>query len=235
MSVLGHNRTWPAYILRLAAISMLYPSTVLASGLTSGHYHFDARYALVCLYGTYPITVSEMTTECFLSVNIDAAGALSGSLDIRSIPGVATGTFTSQDNVASIHLHAVGQGRSNTESDIDAQLSGSSQFIGTATSGGESGLATLDVSAAPPLLVTFDLDITVDGQGAVIGTGIASACGVQVPVNVTGSNGPSNSALQIVGSDLPSFTWSGSGPPTGTGFTADWTANGFGATASGSG
>ena len=235
MSCSCHKRTVSARIVRLAAFSIFYPCTFFASGLTSGHYHFEARYALVCLYGTYPITVNDMTTGCVLSVNIDATGALSGALDIRSIPGVATGTFTSQDNVASIHLHAVGQDVFNTESDIDAQLSGTSQFIGTATSGGESGLATLDVSAAAPLLVTFDLDITVDAQGAVTGAGMATACNVQVPVNVTGNNGPESCLLHIIGANLPSFTWDGSGPPTETGFNAAWSANGFGATASGTG
>ena len=227
-----HSRRPPRGITLLAMASLLCASDILASGLTSGHYQFQVRYAPVWLYGTYPITVSDMTTQCYLSVNTDATGALSGTLNIRTVPGVASGTFASQNNIVSVQVHAVGQDPPNIESDIDAQLSGTSQFIGTATSNGQSGLTTMDVSAAGPLIVTFDVDLTVDASGAVTGTGTASSCGVQVPVNVTGNNG-ANCALHIVGKNLPKFTWDGSGPPTALGFAADWTAKGFGASASG--
>src|SRR5215470_17873724 len=80
----------------LAAVFLLCNSSLLASGLTSGHYQFQVRYALVCLHGTYPMTVSDMTTQCYLSVNTDATGALSGTLNIRTVPGTAAGTFASQ-------------------------------------------------------------------------------------------------------------------------------------------
>lgn len=233
MNVWVYHRDRLSRIVQLAVISILCPSTFFASGLTSGHYNFQVRYAPLCLYGNYPVTVNNMTTGCLLRVDVDPTGALSGILDIRTIPGVATGTFTSQNNVVSLHLHAIGGDPLNTESDIDAQLSGSSQFIGTATVGDQSGPATMDVSTAGPLLVTFDFDITVDPQGPVIGAGTASACEIQLPVNVTGTNDPSNCVLDIVGANLPSFTWHGSGLPTQTGFTAEWSANGFGAIASG--
>src|SRR5437764_1329545 len=95
-------------VVRLAAVSLLCSSTLFASGLTSGHYHFQVRYAPVCLYGNYPMTVRDMTTQCFLSVNTDATGALTGTLNIRTVPGAATGTFTSQNDVVSLHLHAIG-------------------------------------------------------------------------------------------------------------------------------
>src|SRR6266516_2561194 len=117
MSFRFHSRTRISRIVRLAAVTLLCSSTLFASGLTSGHYHFQVRYAPVCLYGTYPITASTMTTQSVLSVNIDATGALSGVLDMRTVPGVATGTFTSQNDVISLHLHAVGQDPFNTESD----------------------------------------------------------------------------------------------------------------------
>jgi hypothetical protein len=216
----------------LIAVSTLCASGLFASGLTNGHYQFKVQYALVCLNGKYPITVNTMTTNCYLSLNTDASGALSGTPDIRTVLGTASGTFVSQDNATSIHLHVVGQDPLQTVSDIDAQLSGTSQFIGTASSSGQSALATMDVSMASPLIVTFDVDLTVDGSGAVTGAGTASSCGVQVPVNVTGNNG-ANCVLHIVGANLPQFTWDGSGPTTPTGFIADWTAKGFGASASG--
>lgn len=216
----------------VVTISVLCGSNAFASGLTSGHYQFQVQYAPVCLDGNYPITVNTMTSQCFLSVNVGATGALSGVLNMRTLPGNATGTFTSQNGVVSLHLHAVGPAPRNTESDIDAQLHGT-QFIGTATSGNQSGLATMDVSLAGPLNVTFDIDLVVNPSGAVTGAGTASSCGVQVPVNVTGSNGPNNCVLHIVGANLPQFTWDGSGPPTSIGFIADWTAKGFGASASG--
>ena len=218
----------------LQMVFALCYSSVFASGLTSGHYHFQAQYAPVCLYGTYPITAGNMTTQCYLRVNIDASGVVSGILDIRTVPGSATGTFTSQNNVTSVHVHAVAQDPVNIVSDIDAQLSGTSVFIGTATVGTNAGPATMDVSAAGPLNVTFDVDLVVNQSRAVTGSGMASSCGVQVPVNVTGTNGPTNCALHFVGANLPQFVWDGSGPPTQTGFTAAWTGNGFGAAASGS-
>src|SRR5881275_3100434 len=151
-------------IARLAAAFTLCSSSLFASGLTTGHYRFQVRYAPVCLYGTYPITVPNMTTQCVLNVNLDATGALSGILNIRTVPGTATGTLMSQNNVVSLHLHAVGQDPFNTESDIDAQLHGT-QFVGTATVNNQSGLSTMDVSAAGALVVTFDLDLIVDPQG----------------------------------------------------------------------
>jgi hypothetical protein len=229
----SHCRTQSPRIARLATIFVLCSGSLFASGLTSGHYQFQAQYAPVCLYGKYPVTVNAMTTGCFFSANMDATGAVSGILNMRSVPCSATGTFTSQSNIVSLHLHLVEQDPMNIESDIDAQLSGTSQFIGTATSGDQSGPTTMDVSAAGPLLVTFDVDINVDAQGAVVGAGTASGCGVQVPVNVTGNNGTNNCNLHIVGANVPQFTWDGSGPPTAIGFIADWTAKGFGTSASG--
>jgi hypothetical protein len=92
---------------------------------------------------------------------------------------------------------------------------------------------TMDVSAVAPLTVTFDLAITVDAQGQVSGTGTASSCNVQVPVNVTGSNATDKCSLRATGTNLNNFFWEGSGKPTYTGFTAAYTANGFGVSRTG--
>lgn len=218
---------------QLIALSVLCACNCLAVGLTSGHYQFEVSYSPLCLNGVFPITAYEMTTGCVLRANLNATGALSGTVNIRTVPGTATGTLTSQNNVVSLHLHVIGQDPPQTASDIDAQLHGA-QFVGTATANNQSGLFTMDVSAAAPLNVTFDLDLVVN-QSSVTGVGTATGCAVQVPVNVTGSNGPSNCVLHIVGANLPNFIWDGSGPPTPTGFTAAWTANGFGASSSGTG
>jgi hypothetical protein len=215
------------------ALSILCAPGALASGLTSGHYQFQVRYSPICLNGVYPVTVGKITTGSVMSVNLDVSGNLSGTLDVRTILGPASGTLTFQNNVVSLHLHTSGQDPTQTMSDIDAQLH-ATQFIGTVTANNQSGLCTMDVSAAAPLKVTFDLDLVVS-QGSVTGNGIVSGCANQVPVNVTGATSPRKCTLHIVGVDLPQFRWDASGHPTATGFTASWVANGFGASVSGAG
>ena len=83
----------------------------------------------------------------------------------------------------------------------------------------------MDVSAAEPLIVTFDVNITVNGQGQINGNGTATSCSVQVPVTVTGTNSPSNCSLHVVGTNLPQFIWDGAGPPASFGLLpvgAEW-------------
>src|ERR1043165_821683 len=90
----------------------------------------------------------------------------------------------------------------------------------------------MDVSSAGLLVVTFDLNLTVNGQGQVTGNGTASNCASQTPVTVTGANGTACS-LHIVGTNVPQFVWDGSGAPTAFGFVASWTAQGYGFTPNG--
>jgi hypothetical protein len=143
-----------------------------------------------------------------------------------------TGSFSAQGDVVTLQLQTSGQDPTQEPSQTQAQLN-VRQFVGDTQNSNGMVMFTMDVSTATPLTITFALDLTVDAQGNVSGTGAASSCGVQVPVNVTGNNGPSSCALHIVGSNLPQFTWDGSGPPIATGFVASWSANGFGATRSG--
>jgi hypothetical protein len=93
----------------------------------------------------------------------------------------------------------------------------------------------MDVSAVAPLTVTFDVLITVSAEGDITGTGMANGCKVQVPVNVTGRNDPDKCEMRITGMNLPEFVWEGAGTPTHTGFTAAYTANGFGVSKTGAG
>src|SRR5262249_22728174 len=147
------------------------------------------------------ITVGGVTTQCYLSVNLDAVGNLTGTLNMHTLPGSATGTLSLENNTLALHLHATGPASLNIESDIDAQLVGTSQFVGTATLANQTSPCTMDVSAGGPLAVTFDVDLVVSGTN-VTGSGMASSCSVSLPVNVTGSNTATNCALHIVGANM---------------------------------
>lgn len=203
------------------------------AGLATGRYEFRVPYSPVCLDGTYPMTVGEMKSGCVVTLSMDGNGALTGTLDLRTLKGPATGILTLQGNVLSLHLQTSGMDVSQTPSQVDTRLHGD-QFTGTATTSNGTVRCTLDVSQTSPLNVAFDLTITVDAQGQVTGTGTASSCHVQVPVNVTGTNNANTCSLHVTAPNLDNFYWDGSGPATYTGFIANWTAHGFGVTQSGS-
>lgn len=227
-------RNWQGRLAAVFAVSLLFCQRVDAIGLTSGHYQFQVPYSPVCLNGVYPIAVGEMTTGCTLSVQTDASGQLTGTLDLRTLKGPATGSLVLQNNVLSLQVQTSGQDVTGTPSQIQAQLR-ANLFVGTATTSMGTVPCTMDVSAVAPLTATFDLTITVSAQGDIIGTGTASSCNVDVPVNVTGSNGADKCTLRATGFNLQDFVWEGSGKPTYTGFTAAYTAKGFGVSRSGDG
>lgn len=218
----------------LVAVFLILSRPSQAAGLLSGHYQFQVPYSPVCLNGTYPIAVGEMTTGCALSVQTDARGRLTGMLDLRTLKGPATGSLVLENNVLSLEVQTSGQDMTGTPSQIQAKLR-ANLFVGTATTSMGTVPCSMDVSAVAPLTVTFDLTITVSAQGDIIGTGTASSCNVQVPVNVTGSNGADKVTLRATGVNLPDFVWEGTGTPTYTGFTAAYTAKGFGVIRTGDG
>jgi hypothetical protein len=221
------NRRFPCAM--LVAASLVLTRMLCAAGLVSGQYQFQVPYSPVCLNGVYPLTVGAMTTGCFLSVNMDASGGLTGTLDLRTVKGPATGSLVLQNNILSLQVQISGQ---YIPGQIESQLHGN-EFVGTASNSMGTVPCTMDVSMVGPLQVTFDLTITVNSQGQVTGTGTARSCNVQVPVNVTGSNAPDKCTLRATGVNLNNFVWEGTGKPTYTGFTAAWTANGFGVSQTG--
>ena len=212
----------------------LLPQKAGAGGLVTGRYEFQVPYSPLCLNGVYPLSVGEMTTGCMLSVNTDASGGLAGTIDLRTLKGPASGTLVLQNNTLLLKLKTFGQDATGVPSQIDAELQGN-QFIGTATTSKGVVPCALDVSAVGPLRVTFDLAVIVDEGGKVEGGGTASCCGVSVPVRATGTNATDNCTLRVTGTNLEEFFWEGAGTPTHTGFTAAWTAKGFGVSGAGSG
>ena len=216
------------------ALWWLSASIVMAGSLVSGSYLFKVTYSSISLNGVYPLTVGDMTSECSLSVNMDASGGLTGTLNLRSVTNPITGTLLVANNRASLHLETDGTDVTGIPSLVDAQLTGG-QIVGTATTSNGAAACTMDVSAAAQLIVTFDLTLTVDAKGVVTGTGTASNGGVVVPVNVTGSSGVDTCTLLATGVSIPDFVWTGTGKPTFTGFTAAYTAHGFGVSTTGSG
>ncbi len=222
-------------VLTLMAVTAFWAAPCAqAGGLVSGHYQFRVPYSPVCLNGTYPLAVGDMTTGCTLSVQTNASGQLTGTLDLRTLKGPATGSLVLQNDVLSFQMQTSGQDVTGTPSQIQAQLS-ASLFVGTATTSRGTVPCSMDVSAVAPLVVAFDLTITVNAQGQVIGTGTATSCNVEVPVNVTGTNGTDTCSLRVIGANLADFVWEGSGKPTYTGFTATYTAKGFGVSRTGDG
>lgn len=229
-----HNQIGKIPAARLVAACLLLARMACGAGLISGQYQFQVPYSPVCLNGAYPLTVGEMTTGCRLAVQMDGNGGLTGTLDLRTLKGSATGSVTLQNNILSLQMKTSGQDVTGTPSEIQGILQGS-QFVGTATTSRGTVPCALDVSSVAPLTVTFDLTITVNAQGQVIGNGTANSCAVQVPVNVTGSNAADKCTLRVTGTNLPNFVWEGTGKPTYTGFTAAYTANGFGVSRTGDG
>lgn len=205
-----------------------------ANGLVTGQYYFEATYGPVCLYGIFPMTIGDMKTNCRLDTSVDAAGNVTATANLRTLKVPLTGTLASQDNNLVLQLHSNGHdGSQQPVTQIQLQRQGI-QFIGTASNSDGTVDFTLDVSAADRLRVKFNLDLTVSEAGDVTGTGTATSCGVQVPVTVSGSSGDQVS-LHIAGANTPEFVWDGSGSPNYTGFTANYTAKGFGVSTSGSG
>lgn len=213
-----------------AGFTCLMPD-VVASGLVTGHYVFRARYPALCLNGTYPITLGRMYTDCNMSLHTDALGHITGAVDIRNAPGTLTGTLQLDtdpplQNVVELDLDMSANNATNMPASLFCFLH-TTQFLGEVENNEGGANFTMDASAAEPLIVTFDVNITVNGQGQVTGSGTASSCSVSVPVTVTGTNG-SNCNLHVVGTNLSQFTWDGSGPATAFGFVATWSGNGFG-------
>jgi hypothetical protein len=221
----------------LLAVGLIFLVGLRANGngLISGHYVFRTTYAPVCLNGIYPMTVGSALTDSTLTVSTDAAGQLSGLMDLRGAKSLITGNISLQNDAVAhavlIQVQTTGSNPVGVSADLYAYLHGR-QFLGSAQDQGGSVEFTMDVSSAGLLLVTFDLDLTVNGQGQVTGNGTASNCALQTPVTVTGTNGTA-CTLHIVGTNLPQFVWDGSGPPTAFGFVASWNAQGYGFTPTG--
>lgn len=217
-------------LIRLFAVvtlsSMFLAQPISATGLVSGHYVFRARYAPVCLNGTYPITIGYVTSHSVATIITDLSGGLSGELNLRGLRSGFTGSISLDGNHILILAQTSGPNPTGSSGDLYAYLHGR-QFFGSPESVYGETTFTMDVSSAAPLDVTFDVILTVNGQGQVIGNGTASSCAVQTPVTVTGTNG-ANCTLHIVGTTVPQFTWDGSGPPTSFGFVATWTGHGYG-------
>jgi hypothetical protein len=226
----------PVRLVALAMASIIAVSLAdkCHAGLISGQYEFKVPYSAVCLYGTYPMSVGNMTTGCSLAANVDASGNITGGLDLRTLKVPITGTLVSANGKMTLQLQTSQQNPPPLQAQFKGDLQGN-QFVGTATRYDGTVPFTVDISAMAPLEVTFAVQIAVDQQGQVTGTGTASSCNVTVPVTVTGSNTSNSCALHITGVNLPNFVWNGSGEPSYTGFTATYTAYGFGVSASGSG
>lgn len=217
----------PRSVALLAFLVFSMPGLATASGLISGHYVFRSTYAPVCLNGRYPITLAYLTNAGAIRVTTAANGNLSGTIEILDVPGTVTGSLGPDNNNVLLLGQTSGPNPSTQSGDLYAYLHGK-QFFGNAENqDGESGDFTMDVSTAGPLVVTFDVNLTVNGQGQVTGSGMATGCGVQIPVTVTGTTG-ATSALHIVGTSLPQFTWDASGPQASFGFVAAWNGHGYG-------
>lgn len=215
----------------IVGTTLLFGHGARAAGLTTGHYVFRAQYASACLNGSYPITLGAVTTGSSLTVATDASGQLTGTINVRGLKSTMTGTLSVDGNNMSLLAQATGGNPMGLTGDLFAYLHGT-QFLGSAEDQDGDGQFTMDVSSAEALIITFDLDLTVNGQGQITGSGTANSCALQTPVTVTGTNGATCS-LHIVGTNLPQFTWDASGPATSFGFVAAWNAQGYGFTPTG--
>ena len=217
-----HARSLTAGLLGLA---LLMPSSAAADGLVSGHYLFSAELSPVCLDGVYPCTIGNLDGG-LLRVTTDKRGRLTGVLDLRSAKAKVTGKIAATKKAIMLVLKGADE---RGKFKIRAELRGN-RFVGMATSQKPVPFA-LFISSVAPLRVSYDLIVAVDATGRADGTGTATACGVQVSVRAAGRNSSALSMLRVTGAKT---VWLGSGPQTANGFTASWSAKGFGATAKGS-
>jgi hypothetical protein len=236
MNVSQHSRRAAWLISFFSLLACWFAETANANGLISGHYVFRATYAPVCLNGTYPVWLGSVATDIEWTVKTDASGQLTGTLDVRGLKSNITGTISRGDgftDLYSVYLQAqtTGPNPAGVSGDFYAYLHGT-QFLGDAGDADGDVRFIMNVPSASPLVVTFDVNLTVNGQGQITGSGTASSCAAETPVTVTGTNG-TNCTLHIVGTNLPQFVWDGSGPATSFGFLAAWNAQGYGFTPSG--
>jgi hypothetical protein len=230
MKSISRNHVLRGRLGLFAVVTLCAAHVATATGLVSGHYIFRAAYAPVCLNGSYPISLGFVTTDSFLRVATDASGQLSGLIYLSGIKSNFTGTLhmgTDPSTANNIELDGqiMGSNPTGRSGDFYAFLHGR-QFQGDAADqNGDTGL-TINVSDASPLVVTFDVNLTVNGS-QVTGSGTASSCALQTPVTVTGANAATCS-LHVVGTNLPQFIWDATGPATSFGFVASWSGHGYG-------
>jgi hypothetical protein len=218
-----------AFVLGLSLLPSWYAG---ATGLVSGHYVIRTTYAPVCLNGSYPIVFGSVQTGSVFTVTTNATGQLSGMINIRGPQSAGSGSISLQNNNVTLDCQITGPNPYIGSGEISGSLHGR-QFKGDASD--PSGVTPfyMDVSTAQTLVVTFDLSVTVNGQGQVTGSGTASSCALDLPVTVSGTSSGGNCSLHIVGTTLPQFAWDASGPATSFGFVASWNAHGYGFTPSG--
>lgn len=227
------RRLLSRFAIAMALMFALLRADKCAAGLINGRYEFQVQYSPVCLNGVYPMTLGDMKTGCSLAAKIDGSGNITGATDLRTLIVPVAGTVVSANGKVTLQLRTSDQNPAPLRGHFNGELQGK-HFVGTATRQDGTVAFDVDVTSTALLQVTFDLHITVNA-GQVTGTGTASSCGVQVPVNVTGSNTPDKCTLSVTGVDLPHFVWNGSGKPSYAGFTATYSATGFGISTSGSG
>ena len=204
------------------ALAIVLPGTALSAGLTTGHYRFEVKFSPAALDGSYPVSLENIELG-YLDVTTRSTGALTGELRLRDRRSPVTGAVVTRKSFVGIRLTSMPE---EGKLIMTGRLSGS-RLAGEIRGASGSLACSADISTVAPLLVTFDLDLTVDGNGRVRGSGTATGVGQTIPVLVTGSSASKQCKLTVKGPDR--FLWSGAGKPAESGFIASWKGRGFGA------
>jgi hypothetical protein len=207
---------------------LAFSSSATAVGLTNGRYHFATKFAPICFDGTYPYFIGPIPAGV-ITLAISPDGQVNGKIELRQKTSNAKGKFLTKQTAVMLTLQATNE---NKPLRMTGQLFGTN-FIGLVKTGRSGVPWRLDTSFFNPLLVTFDVTLSVDARGRVTGTGTASGCNTNFPITVTGSSKPTKCSIVIRGPK--GFRWTAKGPSIEDGFMAQWQAKGFGSTLKGKG
>ena len=219
----------------------LSPGALVLLCLVAGTLHADpvsyevsVPLAPLCLTGEFPVTVDTGAGPVAGTATLggDAKGKLTGTLSFNGVDLALSGKVKFSSKKSKLALTATGPGEK-------IRLSGTlvgDAFEG-ASDGGKSAIAPgrgtfrLDAADAGPLVVALDYDIAIDAKGKLTGEGVASSCGIEVPIAATGKAGKS---LKFKAKGA-GFRWKARGDPAEEGFVVSWNGKGFGAKGAGDG
>jgi hypothetical protein len=209
---------------------------ILAIADTTTEITFEVPLGPYCLSetdGAYPLSVTNITNTwngLFYST-LNLSGYVIGDAQFGAVMLPATGRFKVSSSGVRLSLKA-------TAGDNSLKLSGSGALgIITGKSTGKGAIAPgkgtfeLDLTKVSPMVADVDVEITVDDQGKVTGTGTATTCNTQVVLSVTGT-AKDKLSLKLAGGGL---SWTGKGVITGTNYVINWKAKGAGSSTSGTG
>jgi uncharacterized protein (DUF1800 family) len=197
---------------------------------------FDVTLAPVCLDGQFPLVIQApgKRVDAVLKVSTDVTGKLRGQLLLDGLALSVTGTVKHAGGVAKINITAKTIGSKLTISGdlVDGTKILAGLCVGKGFLAPGANPFTLDLTAAKPQIATIECALDSDTKGRLKGTAHVLSCGADVPLSASGKTTGTELTLSV---KKGKFKFLGNGTSGASGIVADWTASGFGASASGTG